>query len=193
MEPLEILHRVTSKLESLKIPYMVGGSFAGSYYGFARNTHDADLIVAMRQHHVDAFVNAFSHEFYLDRGSIEDALRTRAPFNIIHLESSFKVDFFVLREGRFDQESFSRRRLRRIDPNLDTETFLQSAEDTVLAKLEWYRLGGGVSEIQWRDVIGILKAQGERADFGYMRRWSQELGVSDLLVRAVQEAGVAGE
>lgn len=120
-------------------------------------------------------------------------MRTRAPFNIIHLESSFKVDFFVLREGRFDQESFSRRRLRRIDPNLDTETFLQSAEDTVLAKLEWYRLGGGVSEIQWRDVIGILKAQGERADFGYMRRWSQELGVSDLLVRAVQEAGVAGE
>jgi hypothetical protein len=193
MEPLEILHRVTSKLESLKIPYMVGGSFAGSYYGFARNTHDADLIVAMRQDHVDGFVNAFSHEFYLDRGSIEDALRTRAPFNIIHLESSFKVDFFVLREGRFDQESFSRRRLRRIDPNLDTETFLQSAEDTVLAKLEWYRLGGGVSEIQWRDVIGILKAQGERADFGYMRRWSQELGVSDLLVRAVQEAGVAGE
>jgi len=193
MEPLEILHRVTSKLESLKIPYMVGGSFAGSYYGFARNTHDADLIVAMRQDQVDGFVNAFSHEFYLDRGSIEDALRTRAPFNIIHLESSFKVDFFALREGRFDQESFSRRRLRRIDPNLDTETFLQSAEDTVLAKLEWYRLGGGVSEIQWRDVIGILKAQGERADFGYMRRWSQELGVSDLLVRAVQEAGVAGE
>lgn len=193
MEPLEILRAVTSKMESLKIPYMVGGSFAGSYYGFARNTHDADLIVAMRQDHVDGFVNAFSHQFYLDRGSIEDALGRRASFNIIHLESSFKVDFFVLREGRFDQESFSRRRLRRIDPNLETETFLQSAEDTVLAKLEWYRLGGGVSEIQWRDVIGILKAQGESADFRYMRRWAEQLAVSDLLGRAMQEAGVAGE
>ncbi|MBZ5542314.1 MAG: hypothetical protein LAO07_01375 [Acidobacteriia bacterium] len=192
MEPLAILHHVTSKLESLKIPYMVGGSFAGSYYGFARNTQDADVIVAMRQAHVDGFLSAFGGEFYLDRGSIEDALRRRASFNIIHLESSFKVDFFVLRDRSFDQESFARRRLARIDPDIDLESFLQSAEDTVLAKLEWYRLGGGVSEIQWRDIQGILKAQAERLDSTYLHRWAQELGVSDLLARAIEEAGVAG-
>lgn len=192
MEPLEILQGVTSKLEDLNIPYMVGGSFAGSYYGFARNTHDADLIVAMRQDHVDGFVSAFAHEFYLDRASIEDALRRRASFNIIHLESSFKVDFFLLRDRRYDQESFARRHLTRIDPILDVEAFLQSAEDTVLAKLEWYRLGGGVSEIQWRDIQGILKTQAGSLGFAYLRRWAQELGVSDLLARAMQEAGVQG-
>jgi hypothetical protein len=136
MEPLAILHHVTSKLGILKIPYMIGGSFAGSFYGLVRNTQDAGLIVAMRQDHVDSFVDAFAGEFYLDRESIEDALRRRASFNIIHLESSFKVDFFVLRDRSFDQQGFGRRRLARIDPGVDLELFLQSAEDTVLAKLE---------------------------------------------------------
>jgi hypothetical protein len=192
MEPLAILHHVISKLESLKIPYMVGGSFAGSFYGLARNTQDADFIVAMRQDHVEAFVGTFGREFYLDQGSIEDAVRRRASFNIIHLESSFKVDFFILRERAFDQKSFARRRLARIDRASDLESFLQSAEDTVLAKLEWYRLGGEVSEIQWRDIQGILKMQAERLDPKYLQRWAQELGVADLLARVIEEAGVAG-
>jgi hypothetical protein len=190
MEPLAILHLVISRLESLKIPYMVGGSFAGSFYGFARNTQDAGVIVGMRHDHVEGFVSTFGDEFYLDQGLIEDALRRRASFSIIHLESSFKVDFFILGDRSFDQQSFARRRLARIDPAIDLESFLQSAEDTVLAKLEWYRLGGAVSEIQWRDIQGILKTQGERLDLRYLQRWAQELGVSDLLARAIEEAGI---
>ena len=97
-----------------------------------------------------------------------------------------------MRDRSFDQESFRRRRLARLDPDIDLESFLQSAEDTVLAKLEWYRLGGGVSEIQWRDIQGILKAQAERLDSTYLHRWAQELDVSDLLARAMREAGVEG-
>ena len=193
MEPLEILRDVTARLDRLKIPYMVGGSFAGSFYGFARNTQDADLVVAMQPDSVDEFVRAFSGDFYLDRNMIVEALKRRASFNIIHLASSFKIDFFMLRLGRFDQESFSRRLLRNIDPARNFDAFVQSAEDTVLAKLEWYRMGGGVSEIQWRDVLGILKTQAETADLSYMQRWAQELGIADLLVRALREAGITEE
>ena len=193
MEPLEILRDVTARLDRLKIPYMVGGSFAGSFYGFARNTQDADLIVAMQRDNVDEFVRTFSGDFYLDRKMIEDALKRRTSFNIIHLASSFKIDFFILRLGRFDQESFSRRLLRKIDPARNFDAFVQSAEDTVLAKLEWYRMGGGVSEIQWRDVLGILKTQAETVDLSYMQRWAQELGIADLLARALREAGITEE
>jgi hypothetical protein len=193
MEPLEILRDVTSRLDRLKIPYMVGGSFAGSFYGFARNTQDADLVVAMQPDSVDEFVRAFSGDFYLDRNMIVEALKRRASFNIIHLASSFKFDFFMLRLGRFDQESFSRRLLRNIDPARNFDAFVQSAEDTVLAKLEWYRMGGGVSEIQWRDVLGILKTQAETADLSYMQRWAQELGIADLLARTLREAGITEE
>ncbi len=190
MEPLDVLLDVAAKLSNLKIPYMVGGSFAGSYYGFARNTQDADFIVSMKLEDVDGFVNAFSQNFYLDRATIEGALRRRTSFNIIHFHLSFKVDFFMLRPESFQQESFSRRQPTRMDPEQEAETFLQTAEDTVLSKLDWYRQGGGVSEQQWRDVIGILKVQAGRLDMKYLDRWARELGVLDLLTRALSDSGI---
>ncbi len=193
MEPLDVLHDVAANLSNLKIPYMIGGSFAGSYYGFARNTQDADFIVSMRRSDVDGFVNAFSQEFYLDRATIEEALRRCTSFNIIHLHLSFKVDFFMLRPGGFHQESFSRRQPARMDPERGAEAYLQTAEDTVLSKLEWYRMGGGVSDQQWRDVVGILKVQAGRLDMEYLDRWARELGVLDLLTRALGDAGVTGK
>jgi hypothetical protein len=57
-----------------------------------------------------------------------------------------------------------------------------------LSKLGWFRQGGEVSENQWRDVIGILKVQAGRLDVGYLQKWAEELGISDLLLRARQEA-----
>ena len=190
MEPLEVLHDVALKLASLQIPYMVGGSFAGSYYGFARNTQDADLIVSMKMGDVDGFVKAFSEDYYLDRNSVEEALRRRTSFNLIHFRLSFKVDFFMLRPEGFHQESFARRLPTRMGFEKKVEAFLQSAEDTVLAKLDWYRQDGEVSELQWRDVVGILKVQAGRLDMKYLDRWARELGVLDLLTRAFGDAGV---
>lgn len=189
MEPLEILQLVVSNLEKLNVDYMVGGSFASSVYGLARFTQDVDLIANLRPDQVDGFTRIFGPEFYLDRGSIERALRTGTSFNIIHFESSFKVDFFILSKSKFKEEQFSRRLLRRVNPDSDFEAYVQSPEDIVLSKLEWYRRGGEVSENQWRDVIGIIKTQAARLDLVYLRKWAVELGVSDLLEQASKEAG----
>jgi len=65
---------------------------------------------------------------------------------------------------------------------------MASAEDTVLSKLEWYRLREGVSDRQWQDVLGVLKVQGERLDLAYLRQWAAELGVAELLEKAIAEA-----
>jgi hypothetical protein len=67
--------------------------------------------------------------------------------------------------------------------------YVASAEDTVLTKLEWYRMGSEVSERQWRDVLGVLKVQAERLDLAYLRRWAAALGVADLLEQALSQAG----
>jgi len=65
---------------------------------------------------------------------------------------------------------------------------VSSAEDMILVKLNWYRLGGELSERQWRDVLGMIKMQGKDLDLDYMQQWAQELEVSDLLQRALREA-----
>ena len=65
--------------------------------------------------------------------------------------------------------------------------YVASAEDIILAKLEWYRLGGEVSDRQWRDILGVLKVQAGRVDLDYLRHWAAELKVDDLLQRALKE------
>ena len=62
-----------------------------------------------------------------------------------------------------------------------------SPEDTILAKLEWYRLGNEVSERQWRDVLGVLKTRAGTLELSYLQKWADELKVSDLLERALKE------
>jgi hypothetical protein len=169
---------------------MLVGSFASSSHGFPRLTQGADLVVQLNRNQVDGFVEAFSRDFYVDRGLIEQAITNQGCFNIVHFESVFKAVFFVRRGGGYIEEEFSRRVLRQIDPRTDFAAYVQTAEDALLSKLAWYRQGGEVSENQWRDVIGILKVQAERLDVGYLQKWAEELGISDLLLRARQE--VAG-
>lgn len=188
MEPLQVLRKVVSALQELEISCMLVGSFASSAHGFPRLTQDADLIVQMNRNQIDRFIEAFSQDFYVDRGLIEQALSNQTSFNIIHFESSFKVDFFVLGGGHYLKQEFSRRVLKHIDPGTDFVAYVQTAEDALLSKLQWYRQGGEVSENQWRDVIGILKLQEGRIDLAYIEKWAKELGISDLLQRAREQA-----
>jgi len=188
MDPLQILRTIVSALQELEIPCMLVGSFASSSHGFPRLTQDADLIVGLHPNQVDGFIKAFSHDFYVDRGLIELALTNRTSFNIIHFQSSFKVDFFVLGIGSYPETEFSRRVLKQIDPATDFSAHVQTAEDTLLSKLQWYRQGGEVSENQWRDAIGILKVQEGRLDSAYLQKWANDLGISDLLERARRQA-----
>jgi len=188
MEPLRILQTVVSTLERLRVPSMLVGSFASSSHGFPRLTQDVDLVVCLNQDQVGVFVEAFSRDFYVDREQIERAIVNQTSFNIMHFESSFKVDFFAFRTGGFVEEEFSRRVLRQIDPGTGFAAYVQTAEDALLSKLDWYRQGGEVSENQWRDVIGILKVQAGRLDTTYLQQLAEKLGLSGLLLRALQEA-----
>ncbi len=190
MEPLQVLQRVTSGLGALGIHYMLAGSFASSIHGLARFTQDADLIVDLRPSQLDAFATAFASDFYVDRGLIQQALKRGTSFNIIHFESSFKVDFFVLGGRGFNREQFSRRVLRQVDPLSEFEAYVQTPEDAVLSKLDWYRRGREISENQWRDVLGMLRQRAGHLDVAYLRKWAGELGVADLLGRACREVRI---
>jgi len=104
----------------------------------------------------------------------------------------FKVDVFISKQRPFDRAQFERKAAQVVATEPERTACVASAEDTVLTKLEWYRLGGEVSERQWRDVQGVLKVQAAGLDLAYLRRWAAELQVADLLTKALVEAGLEG-
>jgi hypothetical protein len=106
------------------------------------------------------------------------------------LETMLKVDVFVARTDPFHLMQMRRRVLQTTDPDGRTSFYVASPEDTILAKLQWYRDGSGVSDRQWNDVLGVLKVQGAALDRAYLDEWAGELGLKDLLRRAVDDAGL---
>jgi hypothetical protein len=188
-EPVAVTLLVIEALEGLGVPYLIGGSLASAVHGVARATVDTDLVVDLRLEHAEQLAQALSGAFYVDAESIRDAIRHRSSFNVIHLETMFKVDVFVRKQRPFDQAQFERRMAQVVATDPERTAYVASPEDTVLTKLEWYRMGGEVSDRQWRDVLGVLKVQGERLDLEYLRRWATALGVADLLEQALVQAG----
>ena len=188
LEPALITAKVTRILEQLDVRYLIGGSIASTIHGMVRTTQDSDIVAELRQEHVDAFIRELIIDFYIDEKMIADAIARQASFNIIHRDSFFKVDVFVPQMRSFMAEQMSRAQRQTLSIEPPAEAFVATPEDTLLAKLEWYRIGGEVSERQWRDVLGILKVQGGNLDLDYLHKWAGELKIGDLLERALTEA-----
>jgi hypothetical protein len=179
---------VTRTLEKLGIQYAVGGSLASSLHGVMRSTLDVDIVADMKLEHIPPLVAALSQEFYADDEMMKDAIERQSSFNLIHYETAFKVDIFICKARAFDQMQLERRRMSVIATDPDRSIYVTSPEDTILAKLEWYRMGGEVSDRQWRDILGVLKTQAGELDLDYMQKWAAELKVTDLLDRALKES-----
>ncbi len=179
---------VTQTLERLGIPYAVGGSLASSLHGVMRSTLDVDIVADMHPKHIQPLVAALSNEFYADDEMMRDAIEHRSSFNLIHYETAFKADIFICKPRTFDQMQLGRRRTSVISTDPEQSVYVTSPEDTILAKLEWYRMGGEVSDRQWRDVLGVLKTRSGELDLDYLHKWAKELKVSDLLERVLKES-----
>jgi hypothetical protein len=186
---LRALGPVVDALEELGVPYYVGGSLASSAHGMARSSIDADVVTDLGPAHVAPQVRALERTYYASEERIDAAIQARRSFNLIPLETMFKVDVFVTKGRPFDRQAFARARRQTLEDVPEARGFLvASPEDTILAKLEWFRAGGESSQKQWADVIGVLRTGGDGLDRAYLRRWASAIGVEDLLERALRDA-----
>lgn len=192
MELPNIIHisiEVARVLEDLRIPYLIGGSIVSAIYGEPRTTVDADLVADLQPQHIQPFTAALSKDFYIEPERMADAIRRRASFNIIHHRTGLKVDIFVFKNSPLARQEMARRQRIAPLPELG-EVAMATAEDIILQKLHWYQIGNGISDRQWRDILGVLKVQGKRLDFEYLEEWAPHLGVEDLLWQAYEDAGI---
>lgn len=187
-ETEEVVERVADLLDSLGIRYAVGGSIASSLYGTVRFTRAADITVESFGAMADKLFELLKGEFYVSRQAMQEALDSHHSFNVIHLATSFKVDIFVPGANRLEQRLLERGKSLNLSNTSRRGVFVVSPEDIVLLKLRWFRETGGTSQRQWDDVLGVLAVQGKSLDFEYLTASAKELGLEELLDRAIAEA-----
>lgn len=166
---------VVASLDTVGATWRIGGSVASSTHGEWRMTGDVDLVCDLRLAQVDAFVGFLGGDYFSDPGAVRDAVRRRSCFNVIHLDTVTKVDLFVLGHHAYDRAAF--RRAVELPLGSERRYWIGTAEDTVLAKLRWFRQGGESSEQQWRDVLGVLVSQWGSLEEDYLHEWAPQIGV----------------
>jgi hypothetical protein len=187
-DPIAVAVSFARLLERLDIPYVIGGSLASSLHGEPRSTNDIDVVADVRADNVAPLVRELQRDHYVDPDVVGAAVRSGGTFNVIQISGAVKIDVFVVGDDQFDAERLRHRERVRVSTDPPADVFIDSAEHTILRKLEWYRRGGETSERQWRDVIGILRIQGLRLDRVRLETWAARLGISDLLSAATREA-----
>ncbi|HXG88854.1 MAG TPA: hypothetical protein VNJ02_10995 [Vicinamibacterales bacterium] len=190
-DPLAVAGLVIAELEALGARYSIGGSMASAYAGEPRSTLDVDIVCDLSAAQARLLAMRLQREFYVDGLALERAVDNRTSANLIHIDSSVKIDLFIAGGTPLD-EQLLQRRMAVVSGSPPRELFVHTPEDILLQKLRWFRLGGEVSDRQWRDIRGIVDTQGARLDRLYLHEGAAILGVVDLLQRAVPDAGSGG-
>ncbi|MDP2600729.1 MAG: hypothetical protein Q8P84_08380 [Deltaproteobacteria bacterium] len=170
------LWKVTDRLETVAIAYMLTGSMAVNVYGQARATNDIDMVIQIGLENVKKLLKLFEKDFYISEEALQEAVRHESMFNVIDNETIFKVDFIVAKNDPFSKQQFARRQKIKI---ADKTIYVISPEDLILSKLEWSK--ESLSEMQERDIKNILKTLGSSLDKQYLEKWAKTKKMEERL------------
>lgn len=163
---------------------MLTGSYASSVHGEPRATQDIDIVIAPSRAQLLALLRHLPDtEYYVSEEAALDALAQRGQFNVIDFGTGWKVDFIIIKAREFSREEFARRCAVVVE---DFELSVASAEDVLIAKLEWAKLGGSARQIE--DAAGIVRLQADRLDRAYVEKWTTRLGLEAQWADALAKA-----
>ncbi len=188
MSPADAFEPLRSALERAGIRYAIGGSWASTAFGEPRFTNDVDILFESTEQNVECFLGNLPDTFYVDAAEALAAIRRGRPFNLIYMPMAFKFDFFPAAAFTLGTEELDRA-IYLSDTGLSRAPApFVTPEDILLAKLHWFRLGGELSEVQWRDIRGIVRGCANTLDRAYLQQGAAKAGVCDLLDKALEEA-----
>lgn len=190
-DPGEIARLLHPIFEQLQISYYITGGVAAIAYGDPRTTRDLDIVIAITSNDLGQLVSALEAAgFYCPPGAVEDIQRGRGKtLSVTHMQMVLNADLVINGDTDFDRTKMARRQLEALDEAGQEYFYLSSPEDVILSKLVWRQRSQ--SEKQWRDVLGVLKVQGEALDFEYLQQWAEPLAIAPDLTQALIEAGLA--
>ena len=174
----DIIAKLARLFKKHKIAYLLTGSFAVSIWGRARSTHDIDFVIEVSPNLSESLVNLIQdlgNEFIVDLPQLKEAIREKSQFNVLHQETSLKIDFWISKLTDFEKSKFSRSVKIRL---FGEQVSVISAEDLILTKLLWCRKI--FSDRHFRDCVGICEVQGKTLNKKYLSLWAKALGVEDL-------------
>jgi hypothetical protein len=183
----EAVQRILEHLNQSNLNYMVVGSFASTYYSAPRSTADIDLVIEATPEQLTRLVNDLqASDYYAELDAALDALRDESLFNVIDNRTGWKIDLILRKSRPFDREEFQRRMPAKL---FDIPLFVASAEDVIISKLEWAKLGGSQRQIE--DVAKVLAAQWETLDQIYLSKWIGELELQEQWSAAKRSSEIA--
>ena len=174
MNGMQAAARLVDAFEMASIPYMVVGALSSSFYGIARSTYDADIVVAAPVGEVQRVVLGLGSDFRLDSQLSLESL-TGTTRRVIRIrDTTFVIELFQLSQDRFDLQRFERRTRISLPP-LGRAVFIPTAEDVIIMKLHW----GRSKDIE--DVRGVIAVQSNALDWDYIHKWTTEHGTLSRL------------
>jgi len=186
MNPPNLFRRLSVTLDQAGIPYMLTGSFAGTVYGMGRSTLDIDLIIVADEEQIVRLLDSLpKNEFYSDSNSAIEACRNQSMFNLIDEVTGLKIDFIFRKARPFSEEEFRRRKSAQVE---GVSFFVVTAEDLIVAKLEWAKMGASLRQME--DVQGILKVRKDELNFAYIDKWVKDLELTEQWESARKLAGL---
>lgn len=146
-----------------------------------------DILADFSQERLARFIDNLPETFYADREEAADAFRLGRAFHVIYMPVAFKFDLFPAGSFPIGRQEFDRAVLVAGTGLSECLPPFVTPEDILLAKLHWFLSGSGLSEVQWRDICGIVRAAGAGLDRTYLLENAETLGVASLMTRALRE------
>jgi len=183
----DAIRRIVGHLNQCNLNYMVVGSFASTYYSAPRSTADLDVVIEATSEQLKHLVAELqASDYYAELDAALDAMRHESLFNVLDNRNGWKIDLILRKSRAFDREEFRRRVAAKL---FDIQLFVATAEDVIISKLEWSKLGGSLRQIE--DVATVLGAQWKALDQAYLSKWIQELDLQEQWTAAKSSAEIA--